>query len=85
MQHSATLCFNYLIMKIQLNPVNTDFLFDLLTIGETCEILRVDRVTLWRIRKRKELVGLKIGGKLFFTKECLINYIKRDLEGEDNG
>ncbi|MEG1592699.1 MAG: helix-turn-helix domain-containing protein [Chryseobacterium sp.] len=39
-----------------------------LTPDETCEMLKVDRSTLWRWNKQNYLKGIRIGGKVRYRK-----------------
>ncbi len=48
-----------------------------LTVKETCELLRICRTTLWSLRKKGELKGFNVGGRVFYTKDEIVEYIER--------
>lgn len=50
---------------------DTDQLFDkkLMTVAETAEVLRVSRVTLWRLVREGGIKSIKIRNRRFFEKE----------------
>lgn len=51
-----------------------------LTIRETCNLLRVCRTTLWSLRKKGDLKGFNVGGKVLFTDEEIKSYIERQMQ-----
>lgn len=51
-----------------------------LTIEETCNLLRVCRTTIYWLRKRGELRGFSVGSRVFFTEEEIQDYIQRQMK-----
>lgn len=39
--------------------------------------LRICRTTLWSLRKKGELKGFNVGGRVFYTKDEIVEYIER--------
>lgn len=50
----------------------------ILTQTETCAFLRISRTTLWKLRKRGDLVGFHVGGKILFTENEILRYMSRE-------
>lgn len=50
-----------------------------LTVKETCNLLRVCRTTLWSLRKKGDLKGFNVGGKVLFTDEEVKAYIEKQM------
>lgn len=54
-----------------------------LTVKETCDLLRVCRTTLWSLRKKGDLKGFNVGGKVLFTDTEINAYIERQAQKGD--
>lgn len=52
----------------------------ILTVKEACSLLRVCRTTLWNLRKRGDLKGFNVGGKVLFTDEEVNAYIQKQMQ-----
>lgn len=50
-----------------------------LTVKETCNLLRICRTTLWSLRKKGDLKGFNVGGKVLFTDEEVKAYIEKQM------
>lgn len=48
----------------------------LFTDKEASEMLRISKVTLWRIRKKGKIEFRRIGEKVFYTKQDIDNYLE---------
>ena len=53
-----------------------DSMPDILTIGETAEILRVSRSTVGRLVRRNQLPSLRIGRRVLIAKEQLVTWLQ---------
>jgi len=54
-----------------------------LTVGEACELIRVSRVTLYRMIGKGMVPSYKIGGKRLFNRRELIQWVKSQREGKN--
>jgi excisionase family DNA binding protein len=52
---------------------------DLLTVDEAADFLRLSTITIYKFKAQKKLPFTKLGGKLFFRKSKLIEYIRARL------
>ena len=53
-----------------------------LTVGEACELIRMSRVTLYRMIRKGIVPSYKIGGKRLFNRRELIQWVKSQGEGK---
>jgi excisionase family DNA binding protein len=60
--------------------IRKEGVMQVLTIQETCNLLRVCRTTLWSLRKKGDLKGFNVGGKVLFTDEEVNAYIERQMQ-----
>ena len=51
-----------------------------LTVAEACELIRMSRVTLYRMIRRGIVPSYKIGGKRLFNRRELIQWVKSKRE-----
>jgi excisionase family DNA binding protein len=51
--------------------------------GEACELIRVSRVTLYRMVGKGMVPSYKIGGKRLFNRRELIQWVKSQREGKN--
>lgn len=54
-----------------------------LTVGEACELIRMSRVTLYRMIGKGIVPSYKIGGKRLFNRRELIQWVKSQREGKN--
>lgn len=51
----------------------------LLQIEEACQLLKVSKVTIHKWKKHKKIISYRIGRKIYFKKDELMNSIKNRL------
>jgi excisionase family DNA binding protein len=49
------------------------------SVTEVAEILRVNSATIYRLARRRDLPGLKIGGKWRFNRDALEKWLRTNL------
>jgi len=54
-----------------------------LTVREACELIRMSRVTLYRMIRKGIVPSYKIGGKRLFNRRELIQWVKSQREGKN--
>lgn len=54
-----------------------------LTVGEACELIRMSRVTLYRMIGKGIVPSYKIGGKRLFNRRELIQWVKSQREDKN--
>jgi excisionase family DNA binding protein len=58
--------------RVDLNPIYTA--------EEAAQYLRLDVVSLWRLRRSGKLSALKAGGKVLFTHSALQDFVRNNME-----
>lgn len=48
----------------------------LLTLAETCEVLKISRETMLKLLKEHKIAGAKVGGAWRFTEDAIDEYLK---------